>query len=164
MQIPLNIDWQQILLHLFNFAILTGGLYFLLYSPIKKFIEKRDAHYRSIDSEANAKLASAKALEVQAKARFDRADGEIKESRVKAETELNAYTARQMREAKEKADKIIADARVAAEAEKRAILESADKEILAMTREATAKIVHESTDEAYRHFLEAAERDVEDGE
>ena len=25
MNIPLNIDWQQILLHLFNFSILAGG-------------------------------------------------------------------------------------------------------------------------------------------
>ncbi len=31
MNIPLNIDWQQILLHLLNFVILAGGLYFLLY-------------------------------------------------------------------------------------------------------------------------------------
>ena len=31
MNIPLNIDWQQILLHLLNFAILAGGLYLLLY-------------------------------------------------------------------------------------------------------------------------------------
>ena len=28
--IPLNIDWQQILLHFFNFSILVGGLYLLL--------------------------------------------------------------------------------------------------------------------------------------
>ena len=31
--IPLNIDWQQILLHLFNFTILFGALYILLYKP-----------------------------------------------------------------------------------------------------------------------------------
>ena len=29
MNIPLNIDWQQILLHLLNFVILAGGLYLL---------------------------------------------------------------------------------------------------------------------------------------
>lgn len=43
---PLNIDWQQILLHWMNLAILTGGLYFLLYKPVKQFMEKREAHYR----------------------------------------------------------------------------------------------------------------------
>ena len=32
--LPLNIDWQQILLHLFNFTILFGALYILyLYIP-----------------------------------------------------------------------------------------------------------------------------------
>ena len=39
---PLNIDWQQILLHLLNFAILAFGLYFLLYKPVKAFREKRE--------------------------------------------------------------------------------------------------------------------------
>ena len=34
--IPLNVDWQQILLHWMNFVILTGGLYFLLYKPVKQ--------------------------------------------------------------------------------------------------------------------------------
>ena len=33
MGVPLNIDWQQILLHLFNFIILFGILYFFLYKP-----------------------------------------------------------------------------------------------------------------------------------
>ena len=31
---PLNIDWQQILLHLLNFAILFAGLWLLLYKPV----------------------------------------------------------------------------------------------------------------------------------
>ena len=46
MNIPLNIDWQQILLHLLNFVILAGGLYLLLYQPVKAFMEKRQAYYR----------------------------------------------------------------------------------------------------------------------
>ena len=44
MNIPLNIDWQQILLHVLNFVILFGGLYFLLYKPVKNFMAKREAH------------------------------------------------------------------------------------------------------------------------
>ena len=42
MNIPLNIDWQQILLHFFNFSILVGGLYLLLFKPVKRFMEKRE--------------------------------------------------------------------------------------------------------------------------
>ena len=41
MNLPLNIDFQQILLHLLNFVILAGGLYLLLYKPVNKFIKKR---------------------------------------------------------------------------------------------------------------------------
>lgn len=52
MNIPLNIDWQQILLHLLNFVILAGGLYFLLYKPVKQFMAKREEHYRSVDAQA----------------------------------------------------------------------------------------------------------------
>ena len=40
MGIPLNVDWQQILLHLFNFIILFGGLWLLLYKPVKNFMAK----------------------------------------------------------------------------------------------------------------------------
>lgn len=36
MNMPLNMDWQQILLHLLNFVILFAILYFLLYEPVKK--------------------------------------------------------------------------------------------------------------------------------
>ena len=40
MNIPLNIDFQQILLHLLNFAILGGGLYLLLYKPVVTALRK----------------------------------------------------------------------------------------------------------------------------
>ena len=38
---PLNIDLQQICLHLFNFTLLLAILYFLLYQPVKDFMAKR---------------------------------------------------------------------------------------------------------------------------
>ena len=44
MGIPLNVDWQQILLHLFNFIILFGGLWLLLYKPVKNFMAKREVY------------------------------------------------------------------------------------------------------------------------
>ena len=49
MNIPLNIDWQQILLHFFNFSILVGGLYLLLFKPVKRFMEKREKHYADME-------------------------------------------------------------------------------------------------------------------
>ena len=60
MNIPLNIDWQQILLHVLNFVILFGGLYFLLYKPVKNFMAKREAHYAEMAQKAQSELDSAK--------------------------------------------------------------------------------------------------------
>ena len=57
--IPLNIDWQQILLHLLNFAILAGGLYLLLYKPVKAFMAKREGWYQQQADEAGAQSAPA---------------------------------------------------------------------------------------------------------
>ena len=49
---PLNIDWQQILLHLLNFVILFAGLWLLLYKPVRKFMQNRREHYEKTDAEA----------------------------------------------------------------------------------------------------------------
>ena len=59
MNIPLNIDWQQIILHLLNFAILAGGLYFLLYHPVRKFMDQREEHYRQMENEAQQRMDEA---------------------------------------------------------------------------------------------------------
>ena len=59
MNIPLNIDWQQILLHLLNFVILAGGLYLLLYKPVKTFLDKRQKYYLEQDAKAEITLADA---------------------------------------------------------------------------------------------------------
>lgn len=158
MEIPLNIDLQQILLHVFNFAVLTGGLYFLLYSPIEKFIEKRNAYYRELDAAAKEKLETAQVLEEKAKESFYNVDAEIKEKRMKAMEELEQYAQARRAEAKAEADKILADAKSSAEKEKQAVRDSADRDIINMTRELAAKMVYSSTDEAYSHFLDIAER------
>ena len=52
MNIPLNIDWRQILLHLFNFGILTGGLWLILYKPVKAFMDKREQAFKDREDEA----------------------------------------------------------------------------------------------------------------
>ena len=50
---PLNINLQQILLHALNFVILFGVMYFLLYKPVKSFMDSRKAHYEKMDEDAN---------------------------------------------------------------------------------------------------------------
>ena len=57
---PLNINLQQILLHALNFVILFGALYFLLYRPVKTYMDGRRAHYAKLDEDAKSALAAAK--------------------------------------------------------------------------------------------------------
>ena len=66
---PLNINLQQILLHWMNLSILTGVLYFLLFKPVKQFMDKRAAYYQQLEEQASDKLAQAEALKAQAQAK-----------------------------------------------------------------------------------------------
>ena len=56
---PLNINIQQIVLHALNFVILFGALYFLLYKPVKSYMDGRRAQYEKMDAEAKEHLAQA---------------------------------------------------------------------------------------------------------
>ena len=87
MNIPLNIDWQQILLHLLNFAILAGGLYLLLYKPVKAFMEQRQAYYQGIDTQAAEKLKDAERLEATYQAKLSSVDEAAARKRAAAQRE-----------------------------------------------------------------------------
>lgn len=85
MSIPLNIDWQQILLHLFNFAILAGGLYLLLYRPVKQFMEQRQARYERDHQEAEEARAQAAQVKDACQAKLAETDAAIAQKRAEAE-------------------------------------------------------------------------------
>lgn len=153
--IPLNIDWQQILLHLLNFVILVGGLYFLLYSPVKKFMQKRKEHYDKMDNDAKTNLASAKQKEEEIDEKLNNLDVLLQDKRKQAETELADYKAKQIAEANLEAEAIIAKAQVSAKHEREKLLDSANKEIKDLVTEATKKVVSSSTSEIFDQFLES---------
>lgn len=51
----LGLEWQSIVLHLFNLVVLTVGLYFLLFKPVKRMVKERQAKVKKIEKE-NAEL------------------------------------------------------------------------------------------------------------
>ena len=63
--LPLNINLTQIFLHLLNFLILFAILYFLLYKPVKNFMEKREKTYRDMDDEARDNLKASEEKKAQ---------------------------------------------------------------------------------------------------
>ena len=158
MGLPLNIDWQQILLHLFNFVLLAGGLYFLLYKPVKKFMDERTEYYRKLDDEAKAKLKNAEEVHAEYGALLCNAEKEIaakKAESMKASEEESAAT---VAKAKAQAESIVLSARKSAEKEREEILESARTEIVDMAAKATEKLLREQSEGfAYDAFLDAAE-------
>ena len=159
MNVPLNIDWQQILLHLLNFVVLFAVLYFLLYEPVKKFMDQRCEHYRNMDDEAKKNLKQAEDLKTEYDKRLHSVDGEIEEKRQAAYKSLSEKTSQSMLLAKQEAEQIISDAHKKAEEDRKKLFESAQNEITDMAAKAAEKIVvNASTSDAYDNFLGSVKR------
>ncbi|MCR5148038.1 MAG: ATP synthase F0 subunit B [Eubacterium sp.] len=155
---PLNIDFQQIFLHLLNFAILFTGLYIILYKPVKDFIEKRQEHYKEMEEKAKAEKADADKLLKDYEAKLSSVDEEINEKKKKADAEIETVRRDRMEKVDAEADKIIKEAKEKAKRESNRILRDADKEAKQIVAEAADKLVKGSLDEEYEAFLLEAER------
>ncbi|MDE7244925.1 MAG: ATP synthase F0 subunit B [Oscillospiraceae bacterium] len=154
--LPLNIDIQQIFLHLFNFTILLAALYFLLYGPVKNFMNKRSAYYEDLDRQAQDKLDEA----IRVRDSYDRkmlaAEDEIKR-RSEAVHDAAAQQAQaQLKDAKEEAARIVAKARAEAQAEQERILDTARSELSEMVAAATERLLAADTSSSYDQFLDDA--------
>lgn len=161
MNIPLNIDWQQILLHLLNFVILAGGLYLLLYKPVKTFMEKRQQYYQEQDAKEAKTLADAEKTMAEVRQQLKNADADAAAKLAAAQKSADAAMQRQLSDARAQAEQILADAHAAAQREHDKLLSDAQKELkdlkdLAVT--ATEKLVLQSDGDAFDQFLDAAER------
>lgn len=156
---PLNIDWQQILLHLLNFAILFCVLFFLLYNPIKKFMKKREDYYKNIDDEANKKLSDAEELKSSYEDKLKASDEEIAEKQKAAYDSFSKEIDEQRAEAEKEAESIIESARKKSIKEKEDIISGAQTEIAEIAAAMADKIVKGNTSDTYDEFLTDAEKD-----
>ncbi len=115
---PLNIDWQQILLHMFNFIILAAGLSFLLFKPVRKFMSAREEGYKKAAVEHARKLAEMEALDKERQVKIAALDGDLAEREKQALAVTETRKNRIIAEAHEEAERIISDGRKRAEAER----------------------------------------------
>ena len=159
MNIPLNIDWQQILLHFFNFSILVGGLYLLLFKPVKSFMAKREKHYADMESAAVAREKDTEELKAEMAKREAAFDTELEEKRAAAAKEAEAFAQQQRDAAKAQADRILSDAKAAAESERQTIVAEANREAVAIAEDALEKLLAKETSRAYDSFVNAAEEE-----
>lgn len=156
MNVPLNIDWQQILLHFFNFAILAGGLYLLLYAPVKKFMAAREAHYQEMARAADEKLSSAEKTEQEYERKLAGADEEIRGKKAKAAEDAEQAANARLADAEKQAGRILAQAKESSAQEHRRMVESAQREIAGLALEASKKILMQS-ESCYDSFLASSE-------
>ena len=154
---PLNINLQQILLHWMNLAVLTGALYFLLYKPVKDFMDKRAAHYQELEEQAADKLAQAEQLECQAKAKLEAADDEIHDERMRAQQAASDAAQEQLAQAEEQARHIIAKAEAEAVQSKERALRESQREMRELAAKAAKKLAAKPGDDFFDQFLDLTE-------
>lgn len=149
---PLNIDIQQILLHMLNFVILFAALYFLTYKPVKKFMANRSKYYEDLDAQADNAMEEAKQIKTEYESRIKDIDSEAQKIKSDAAREAEDNAKKILSEAESKAAEILDKARDSAEREKNQAIISANKEIRMLAEEAASKLIIEGED-AYESFL-----------
>lgn len=158
---PLNIDWQQILLHLLNFLILATGLTLLLYKPVKRFMKKREDEYAEREKSTEEALADAKRKGEEYEQKLGRVDEEIADMKKKAAEENAEMRSEKLRAAENEAKSIVDAARVKAKEEHDRIIGGVGDDIRDIVDEMAGKVaLSSSVDEAYESFLKAAEEDA----
>ena len=162
---PLNIDLLQILLHMLNFVILAGGLSFLLFKPVSRFLEQRREQLAEAEKKNRESAEENERIRAEYERRIQDADTEISELRKAAEKEWADISAQYIKEAKEKASAIITAAEQEAEDRKEHILESAQTEIGELLVAATQKlhsdtVTSERNSALYDEFIRLAEDTV----
>ena len=158
---PLNIDWQQILLHLLNFLILATGLTLLLYKPVKRFMKKREDEYAAREENTKKALEDAERKGAEYEQRLSDANARIAEMKKAAADEADAARSEKLRAAEREAKKIVENARVKARAEHDKIIDGIGDDIRDLVDAMAGKVaLSNSVDEAYESFLKSAEEDA----
>ena len=162
---PLNIDWQQILLHLFNFIILAGGLSFLLFKPVRKFMEDRKNKYERSAAEHKQRLEESAAVKAERESKLSALGDELAERERSAlavtETKKKAILAG----AQAQAEEIVREGRRQSESERAAFFASTEDEISRMVVSSAEKLLAlksnaESDKALYDEYLALAEREA----
>ena len=159
---PLNIDFQQIFLHLLNFTILFAALDFLLYRPVKAFMDARAAGYAEMDRQARETLEEAERVKADYEQKLAEASSEIRRQKEEAQQASIAAAEEQRQQAQAVGAHLLAQARTEARLEKEHILREAREEIDEMVAAAAEKLILDNTSAAYEQFLDAAGKETGD--
>ena len=138
-------------------AVNGGALYFLLYRPVKTYMDGRRAHYAKLDEDAKSALAAAEQTKETYAAQLKAVDEEIARVRAQADEELHKEADERRAQAQQQADEIVKKAQAAAAFERERVMEQARSEVSELMSAAAEKLVLSSTSDAYDQFLNTAE-------
>lgn len=144
---------------MFNLIILGFGLYYILYKPVKAFMDKREAYYKDLDDSANKKNEDADKLLKEYQDKLAKADEEIKDKKNIAMKELDEKVNSELNKVKEDAKRIVEDAKAQGQKKHDELVESANKDICDLAIKATSKLVDKTLDDSYDEFFEAVKKD-----
>ena len=162
---PLNIDFLQILLHLLNFTLLFAGLYFLLYKPVKQFMQKREDHYKEMQTAADDMLKNAQDSKTEYETKLREIDDEIAAKKRANAIEMEKVRREKTEAAEKEAAKILEDAKAEGRAVRDQIVSGARSQITEMVEEIARKtLISEDESTTFDAFLDAAEKDLSEKE
>lgn len=161
----LGIDWQQILLHVFNFIILAAGLTFILFKPVRKFMRDRQQKYKEAAEEHAKKKAEIAAMEEERKAKIAGLDEELEAHRREVIDNAETRSKQIVAEAQDAARDILAQGRKRSEEERAAYMAGAGSEIADMVVKSAEKLLvvgssPESDRALYDSYLKTADKDI----
>ena len=155
---PLNVDLQQILLHLFNFLLLFFLLSLLLYRPVQKYMEKRQADYAARERQTQERLTAAAQAETEAQERLCAMEKTLQAERERALQQPTAECEALLRKAREQADAILRRAQEEAALQAgRTLREGREALTALLLRTAEEHLAVPDADGGYESFLLAAE-------
>lgn len=139
--LPLGLSFTEILLHLFNFAILLTGIIFLLWKPVKKIMEKRKAEYAKAADDSKTMVKEAGELKIEygillediEKEKIDIIDKALKEAEIRSEGIIS--------KTKEQAEVIISNAREVAKNDALQAEKALEKDIATLAVSIASKII-----------------------
>lgn len=158
MNIPLNIDWQQIILHLLNLPFWAGACIScctVRCASLWTSGRNTTARWRRRPSSG---LDQAKKTEEAYHQQLKQADEEIRQEKAQAQQTMKRAAQQRMDEADKQAQAILATAREAAERYHDKAVQDTQKELQELAVTAAEKLVLQSDGDALDQFLDAAER------
>lgn len=149
---PLNINWLQILLHLFNFLILFLVLYLAVYEPVVKFMQKRRDKYQAMQDEAAKLKAKQASLEADYAQQHELIQANLAEEKAQAQKDLEAAKVQAQQEAEAEAEKILEQARKDAQMDRDKLMHTAQRELRDLVINSRKAMASRDMD-SYEQFL-----------